>query len=291
MENYYEQAQKGAWVSIVSYITLSICKLVIAFIAGSSALKADGLNNVTDIIASIAVLVGLKISQKPRDHDHPYGHSRAEHIASLIASFIMMVIGLQVLADAGQSIFLKEVEAPNLLAAWVGLAAAAIMFLVYRYNIKLAIKLNSQSLRAVAKDNLSDALVSIGAVIGIVGSQFGLPWIDLVAAIIVGLIICKTAVEIFKEATHSLTDGFDQEQLLHYKEVISEVNGVNEVHDVKARMLGNHVVLDVTVKVDPYLDVINSHQIADKIEHMMSDEYQIKDTLVHIEPDVSRKLT
>ncbi|TYR79055.1 cation transporter [Priestia megaterium] len=289
MDNYYKQAQKGAWISIVAYILLSTCKLIIAGMASSSALKADGLNNLTDIIASIAVLIGLKISQKPRDHDHPYGHSRAEHIASLIASFIMMVIGLQVLTDAGQSIFSRDIEAPNLLAAWVGLGAAIVMLGVYGYNVKLAKKLKSQSLHAVAKDNLSDALVSIGAVIGIIGSQFGLPWIDVVAAFIVGVIICKTAVDIFKEVTHSLTDGFDEEQLLHYKEAIAQITGVNEVNDVKARMLGNHVVLDVTVRVDPHLNVIKSHEIADEIEQMMNDEYRIKDTFVHVEPDVYEK--
>ncbi|MBX4163988.1 cation diffusion facilitator family transporter [Priestia megaterium] len=289
MENYYEQAQKGAWVSILSYIFLSACKLTIAGVTASFALKADGLNNVTDIIASIAVLIGLKISKKPRDNDHPYGHSRAEHISSLIASFIMMVIGLEVLVDAGQSLFMDKSEAPNLLAAWVGLGAAAVMGGVYRYNIKLAKKLDSQSLYAVAKDNLSDALVSIGAVVGIFGSQFGLPWLDVVAAFAVGIIICKTAIEIFKEAAHSLTDGFDEEKLGHYKESIGLVKGVKEVEDVKARKLGNQVVIDVTVKVDPHLNVIKSHEIADQIEHMMNDEHQIKDTLVHIEPDAYEK--
>jgi cation diffusion facilitator family transporter len=201
----------------------------------------------------------------------------------------MMVIGLEVLVDAGQSLFMDKSEAPNLLAAWVGLGAAAVMGGVYRYNIKLAKKLDSQSLYAVAKDNLSDALVSIGAVVGIFGSQFGLPWLDVVAAFAVGIIICKTAIEIFKEAAHSLTDGFDEEKLGHYKESIELVEGVKEVEDVKARKLGNQVVIDVTVKVDPHLNVIKSHEIADQIEHMMNDEHQIKDTLVHIEPDAYEK--
>ncbi len=111
----------------------------------------------------------------------------------------------------------------------------------------------------------------------------------MVAAFAVGIIICKTAIEIFKEAAHSLTDGFDEEKLGHYKESIELVEGVKEVEDVKARKLGNQVVIDVTVKVDPHLNVIKSHEIADQIEHMMNDEHQIKDTLVHIEPDAYEK--
>lgn len=103
----YQQLKKGelgAWISIIAYMVLSLIKLLIGYSYNSEALRADGLNNSTDIVASIAILIGLRISQKPADKDHPYGHFRAETIASLIASFIMMVVGLQVLLDAGLSI-------------------------------------------------------------------------------------------------------------------------------------------------------------------------------------------
>src|SRR6476620_9598682 len=92
-----KRVERGAIISIVAYICLSILKLVVGYLADSEALKADGLNNTTDIIASIAVLIGLKLSQKPADEDHPYGHWKAEMVASMIASFIMMVVGIQVL--------------------------------------------------------------------------------------------------------------------------------------------------------------------------------------------------
>ncbi|WP_110113885.1 cation diffusion facilitator family transporter [Bacillus sp. CGMCC 1.16541] len=288
-QDYYKVAQKGAWVSIITYIVLSICKLTIGSMAHSAALRADGFNNLTDIIASVAVLIGLKISQKPRDEDHPYGHSRAENISSLLASFIMMIIGLQVLVNAGQSLFYHRTETPDLLAAWVGLVCAVIMIAVFLYNNGLAKQLKSQSLHAVAKDNLSDALVSVGAVVGVVGSQFGMPWLDTVAAVVVGLIICKTAFDIFKDVTHVLTDGFNQEELMKYEHVITEVEGVNFIKDLKGRMQGNYVMLEVTVMVDPHLNVIQSHEIADQIEDVMKHDYKIRETIVHIEPDVHKK--
>lgn len=102
MERYNElrQGETGAWVSIIAYVILSAVKLLIGYVFHSEALSADGLNNTTDIIASLAVLIGLRISQKPPDEDHPYGHFRAENIASLVASFIMMLVGLQVLLSA-----------------------------------------------------------------------------------------------------------------------------------------------------------------------------------------------
>ncbi|MBG9811033.1 transporter [Bacillus endophyticus] len=278
-------AERGAWVSIYTYLILSTLKLFIGNIANSEALSADGLNNFTDIIASVAVLIGLKISKKPRDKNHPYGHSRAENISSLLASFIMMVIGFQVLYEAVQSLWHQEATTPNLLAALVGAGAAVVMFCVFLYNKRLADKLQSGALKAVAKDNLSDALVSVGAVVGIIGAYFGLSWLDPLAALVVGLIICKTAFEIFKETSLLLTDGFDEDKMGEYKEAVKAITGVNDVKDLRARMHGNDVVLDVTVTVNPELSVVRSHEIADEIEEELETKHQISMIHVHIEPD------
>ena len=278
-------AERGAWVSIYTYLILSTLKLFIGNIANSEALSADGLNNFTDIIASVAVLIGLKISKKPRDKNHPYGHSRAENISSLLASFIMMVIGFQVLYEAVQSLWNQEATTPSLLAALVGAGAAIVMFCVFLYNKRLADKLQSGALKAVAKDNLSDALVSVGAVVGIIGAYFGLSWLDPLAALVVGLIICKTAFEIFKETSLLLTDGFDEDKMGEYKEAVKAITGVNDVKDLRARMHGNDVVLDVTVTVNPELSVVRSHEIADEIEEELETKHQISMIHVHIEPD------
>lgn len=176
MERYDElkKGESGALVSIAAYLVLSAIKLIIGYLFHSEALTADGLNNTTDIIASVAVLIGLRISQKPPDEDHPYGHFRAETIASLIASFIMMVVGLQVLFSAGESIFSAKQETPDMIAAWTAAGGAVLMLIVYRYNKRLAKKVKSQALLAAAADNKSDAFVSIGTFIGIVAAQFHL---------------------------------------------------------------------------------------------------------------------
>ena len=108
--------ERGAIISILAYICLSILKLVIAHMSDSAALKADGLNNTTDIIASIAVLIGLKLSQRPPDKDHRYGHWKSETIASMVASFIMAAVGLEVLIDAITSMFRGDNETPDILA-------------------------------------------------------------------------------------------------------------------------------------------------------------------------------
>ncbi|MFD1017712.1 cation diffusion facilitator family transporter [Thalassobacillus hwangdonensis] len=285
--NEYEnlkRGEKGAWISIIAYLILATLKLIIASIGNSEALRADGLNNTTDVIASIAVLIGLKISRKPPDEDHHYGHFRAESIASLIAAFIMMTVGLEVIIGTVQGIIQQEFEQPNMLTAWTALGAAIVMFGVYRYNLNLSKKIDSSSLYAAAQDNRSDALVSIGAFIGIVGSQFGLFWLDPLAGFIVGLLICKTAWTIFTDTTHTLTDGFDEDTLEKVKQTIAENPNVWAVKDVKGRLQGNRVLIDATIHVDPEITVQEGHDITDEVEENLYEELGIRHALIHIEP-------
>ncbi|WP_336774024.1 cation diffusion facilitator family transporter [Paenibacillus sp. MMO-58] len=285
--NQYEeikQGEKGALVSIGAYIGLSAIKLGAGYWFASGALVADGFNNLTDIIASVAVLIGLRISQKPPDKDHPYGHFRAETIAALIASFIMATVGLQVIINTVRSLFSGEQTVPSLTSAWVALFAAACMGAVYLYNRRLANLINNQALHAAAKDNLSDTLVSIGAAVGIIGAQFGLPWLDPVAALAVGAIICKTAWDIFYSSTHALTDGFDANELMTLRSTIEGTKGVKSIKDIKARVHGSNVLIDVIVQVDPGLTLIESHRISDEIEQRMEGKHNIMSVHVHVEP-------
>ncbi|MEH7516376.1 transporter [Priestia megaterium] len=287
MEQRYKDlkmGERGAILSICVYICLSALKLFVGYTTNSEALKADGLNNTTDIIASIAVLIGLRISQKPADKDHPYGHWKAETVSSLVASFIMAIVGLQVLYEAVTSILEQKTEAPDLIAAWTGIFCAIVMYFVYRYNRNLATKINSQSVMAAAKDNLSDAWVSIGTAIGIIGAQFHLPWLDSVTAVIVGFLICKTAWDIFSEASHHLTDGFDEQQLEEYKETILNTPGVKGVKDIKARNYGSSPVVDVSILVNSTLGVGAAHDITTKVERALAQEHNVVDANVHVEP-------
>ncbi|MNN23398.1 Cadmium, cobalt and zinc/H(+)-K(+) antiporter [compost metagenome] len=137
---------------------------------------------------------------------------------------------------------------------------------------------------AAAKDNLSDAMVSVGAAVGIVGAQFGIPWLDTVAAIAVGLLICKTAWDIFRDSTHNLTDGFDENELRDIRSTIARIPGVEGINDLKARVHGNHVLVDVVIEVDPELTVTESHDISDRVEERMRKIKNVMHVHVHVEP-------
>ncbi|ACB59816.1 cation diffusion facilitator family transporter [Exiguobacterium sibiricum 255-15] len=277
--------ERGAIISIIAYIVLSIIKLVVGYTADSAALRADGLNNTTDIIASIAVLIGLRISRRPADDNHKYGHWKSETIASMVASFIMMAVGLQVLIDTVSTLFEGKQESPDIVAAYVGIGSAVVMYFVYRYNRNLSRKINSKAVMAAAKDNLSDAWVSIGTTIGIIGSQFGMPWLDIVTAIVVGFLICKTAWDIFSEASHELSDGFDEQKLKMYEDVIFDLEGVKGIKSIKGRNYGNNEVVDVVILVNSQLNVHQAHDIATKVEDTLTNEYGVYDIHVHVEPE------
>ncbi|PPA72442.1 cation diffusion facilitator family transporter [Jeotgalibacillus proteolyticus] len=282
-----QRGEKGAWISITAYLVLTAIKLAVGYSTGSEALKADGLNNTTDVILSVAVLIGLRVSRKPPDQNHQYGHFRAEAIASLVAAFIMAAVAFEVLRQAGVILFQGGAdEPPSMLAAWVAIGSAGVMLLVYRYNLKLSKEVKSSSLYAAAQDNRSDALVSIGAAVGIIGSVVGFAWLDPLAAFIVGLIILKTAFHIFKDAVHTLTDGFDEDEIKGIKLYAEKIPGVRSVTDFKGRAHGNISFIDLTIKVDPGLTVVESHDIAEEIELSLQNSRPHTYIHVHVEPDL-----
>lgn len=274
----------GAWLSIFAYIGLALLKVGVGLMAGSSALFADGLNNSTDVVASLAVLIGLRIAKKPADANHRYGHSRAETLASLVASFIMAMVGLQVLLSSFSKLLSGDLPSPDPVAAWTAIASAAAIYMVYRFNLKLSVKTGSLAMKSVALDNRSDAVVSVGAAIGILGSLLGIAWLDGVTAFIVGLIICKTGWDIFREASHRLTDGFNVQELEEFRSTVTNLDGVEHVKDIKGRFHGDYIFVDLTISVDKDMSVFDSHAITEKVESELEEKHQIQHVHVHIEP-------
>lgn len=266
MENYDDlrRGERGAWLSIITYIFLAVLKIVIGTLGNSDALQADGLNNTTDIVASVALLIGLKISRIPPDEDHLYGHRRTETISSLIASFIMFLVGIEVVWQAIIAFWNQEFATPSMLTAGVALFSGTVMYIVYLINNSLAKKVDSQAVKAAAYDNRSDAYVSFGTFIGITGAVVGLAWLDNVTALLVGLLIIYTAWKIFYDAAHTLTDGFDIGKIQAIHTIIANVPQVHQVLDIKARMNGNRIWIDATISVKADLNVAESHAITEK---------------------------
>jgi len=282
--NHPPKALKGAIVSITTYLILSVLKVFFGYVFESEAVLADGFNNTTDIIASIAVYIGIRVAAIPRDAEHKYGHAKMETIAALVASLIMVAVGVVVLMNGISNLLAGEYTEPNPLAAVVAFGSALVMFGVYRYNSNLAKKTKSLALKAAAKDNLADAMTSLGATLGVLLAYFQLPWMDTVLAVVIAGLIIRTAIQIFLDATHQLSDGFPPDLVEAYETTIDQFEGVKEVREIKGRHLGNHVMLDVTIAVDGELTVDAAHDLCDRIEQELDAKHAVDSVHIHIEP-------
>ncbi|KAF3301716.1 MULTISPECIES: cation diffusion facilitator family transporter [Lactobacillales] len=277
-------ARRGIYLSIVTYVIISTAKLLVGSNFDSDAVFADGLNNFTDSFATIALLVGMILSQRPADQNHRYGHYKIETITTLIMSFVIFYIGITVTIDSTTALINQAYAAPTPINAVVGLSSGVIMSGVYWYNNRLGEKLNSPSLKASAKDNLSDALTSFATALSVFLSRTGILWLDGAMAIVVGLIIIKSGYDIFKESAFSLSDGFPQEDLDNYRKIVLMVPGVRAVSDIRGRNYGANIYIDITILVDPEISVQAGHAITEKVESALQKTEDVTAIDVHVEP-------
>ena len=277
-------AERGVWVSIAAYIFLSLLQLGVAQITNSASLLANGFNNVTDILGNIAIVIGLRIARIPSDNDHTYGHWKVESIASLISSFIMFFIGFEVLRQTIVGFIEGSSTEINPVGAAVALFSAFVMIGVYLYSSRLAKKTQSKALEASSKDNLSDALTSLGTTFAIVAAALHWIWLDRIMALVICGFILKTAYDIFRDSVFSLSDGFDDNLLADYKEAIELVNKVKSVKMIRGRTYGSNIFLDVVVEMSRDLSVYESHAATEKIERMLMAGFDVYDVDVHVEP-------
>ncbi|HFI0265161.1 TPA: cation diffusion facilitator family transporter [Streptococcus suis] len=277
-------AERGAIISISAYIVLSGIKLAAGHIFHSDALTADAFNNISDIIGNVAVLIGLRMAQKPADTDHKFGHWKMEDLASLITSFIMFVVGFQVLYSTFIKIMSNQTVEIDMTGAIVGIFSALVMIGVYLYNKSLAKRVHSKALEATAKDNLSDAVTSIGTSIAIIAAAFNFPIVDKIAAVVITFFILKTAYDIFMESFFTLSDGFDEELLHKYEEDILKLPKVVAVKSQRGRTYGANIYLDIVLEMNPDLSVYESHEITEQVEQLLTLKHGVFDVDIHVEP-------
>ena len=280
----HKLAQRGPIVSIIAYVFLSVLKLLFGHYMNSAALVADGFNNTSDIISNITILIGIRLASKPADSDHRFGHWKMEDLASLITSFIMFVIGLQVLWDTIHKIISDQNTQVDPIATVVGLLSGLVMLMVFAYNRQLAKKSNSNALVSVAADNLSDAVTSFGTAIAVLASAFNMAWLDRLAAIVITFFILKTAYDIFMSSAFSLSDGFDEKELAKYEAEILKIPKITRIKSQRARNYGSNIYLDIVLEMNPDLSVYESHAITEQVEKMLHEQFGVYDIDIHVEP-------
>lgn len=279
-----KQASRGAALGVFIYFLLTILKLLGAYFFKSDALQADGLNNLSDIISSVAVWIGLKISQKPSDDDHHFDHNKYETLASFVTSLLMFTIGFEVIRVGITKFYQQSYANTSAETLWISLFSAIVLFVTASYNMRLAKKTKSLGLKSSAKDMFSDMLISVGSMVGAIGAICGYPQTDTIMAIVIGFVILWTALEIFKDSSFVLSDGFDQQYLDKYQASVRKIKGVERVHHVRGRRSGMYIYVDITIEVNQDMSVYDSHKITEKVEKVLFDEFGVRDVDVHVEP-------
>ena len=279
-----QSASKGALVGILVYLCLSGAKLVSAAFFHSATLHADGLNNLSDIISSLTIFIGLRIAKRPADDNHRFGHDKYEAISSFGVSLIMFFLGFNVINSGINSLIQEDYQIPSQETLWIGCFSAIILYLCYRYIKGLARANNSMGLLATARDMRNDILISLTSILSPFSSKLGLPFLDTLLAIIIGGLIIFSAYQIFSESTFVLSDGFSQELLRKYRQQILVHPQVRNIRTIRARVNGDHTYVDVAIEIDGHLSVIESHKITEEVEEILIYNFGVYDVDVHVEP-------
>lgn len=276
-------------VSIITLIInsiLSIFKLIAGIIGRSSAMISDSIHSISDVISTIIVIIGIKLSNKKSDKGHQYGHERFENVASIILSFLLLITGLLIGIKGINNIYTKKFVIPTTIPLLAALISIITKECMYWYTIKVSKKYNSDSLKADAWHHRSDALSSVGSLIGIYASIKGLIYMDLIASIIIALIIIKTSIDIFIESIRKMTDtSCNEETINNIKDIIMNTNGVKSIDILKTRLFGNKIYIDLEISADKNITFQESHSICHKVHDEIETKIKdVKHCMIHINP-------
>ncbi len=273
-------------ITIIANVILSLLKILAGLIANSGAMLADGIHTLSDVATTFAVIIGMKMSSKPDDSDHPYGHEKIEAVVSKLLAILLAITAIGIGYSGIKNIVLKNFSRPGTLALIAAIISIAVKEWMYHYTVKAANKIESPSLKADAWHHRSDALSSIGTLVGIGGAMLGIEILDPIASIVVCIMIIRVSVEIYIQAYNQLIDKSAGADILNkIKYIITNVNGVCSIDDIKTRIHGTRIFADVEISVNGNISVYDGHKIAqnvhDKIETEIPD---IKHCMVHVNP-------
>lgn len=294
-----KEIYKVTLVGSVVNIILLLLKFLAGILGRSSAMIADAVHSLSDFVTDIIVLVFVKISNKPKDQTHDYGHGKFETLALTLIGVALMAVAIGIVVKGALKIAAwangESLEAPEMIAFWAAILSIVMKEAVYRYSIIKARKLNSKAVEANAWHHRSDALSSIGTAVGIGGAVFmGPRWtiLDPIASVVVGAFIIKVAFDLLKNGfgdlmEQSLPDSVENEIL----ELVANVPGVSDPHNLKTRRIGNHYAIELHIRMDGGITLNEAHDKASEVEQLLRLRYgEETHVAVHAEPEKENSL-
>lgn len=283
----------ATWLGMIANLLLTLIKGIIGYFSGSRALLADAAHSASDIIGSIVVLFGVKIATQPPDEEHPYGHGKAEHVASLIVALILILIGVQFAGTSLKIFFGEPPAAPAPVALIVITFSIIVKEVLFQYKHRLGNKYKSVALLTEAWHHRSDAFSSVAALIGVgaarLGDYFDIPMLlysDALAGVIVSFIVIKVGFSLAKKSSLVVMEQvLNESEIRKYANTAKSVGGVMRIDQLHARSHGHYIIIDIKVSVDPYLTVEAGHSIAARVKEQLRVAHpEVEDVLVHVNP-------
>ena len=288
-KQFEKEAMKVSTVSIVVNVLLSLFKLLAGVIAHSGAMISDAIHSASDVFSTIIVMVGIHLAGRKSDKEHPYGHERMECVAAIVLATVLAVTGLGIGWSAIQSIA-KESTGVVVVPGVLALVAAVVSILknegIYWYTRLHAKKIYSSALMADAWHHRSDALSSVGALVGIAASRMGYPLMDPLASLVICVFIEKAALDIFKDAINKMVDkACDEDTEQAIRECAEKQPGVIRVDMLKTRVFGNKIYVDLEIGADGNETLREAHAVAEEVHNRIENEFpKVKHIMVHVNP-------
>lgn len=280
-------AVKVSTVSIILNIALSLLKLVAGIFGKSMAMLSDAVHSLSDVFGSIIVIIGVKISKKKEDSDHQYGHDRMECLASLALGAILFMTGVLLIYEGIKKIVSgASISTPGQIALIAAIVSILVKEGMYWYTKINANRINSDALKAEAWHHRSDALSSIGSLIGVAGAMLGLKILDPIMACIIGIVIIKVSYDIAKESVDKMVDkACDDDMVESLKKEVEKVQGVEHLDMLKTRMFGTKIYVEIEISVDGNMILKDAHDIAEQVHDNIEKNFEnVKHCTVHVNP-------
>lgn len=290
MEQYFQKvANRVSAVSIIQNVLLSAFKLFAGIYANSNAMISDAIHSASDVFSTMIVMVGIKISGRNSDKEHPYGHERMECVAAILLSVVLFItglgIGMEALGDIVEGNY-QNLEMPGMLALIAAIVSIFTKEGMYWYTRHYARKIDSAALMADAWHHCSDAFSSIGALIGIAGSRLGFPVMDAVASLVIFVFIAKASFDIFKDAMNKMVDhSCDENTEKEIYDCVMKHEEVLGIDLLQSRIFGNRIYVDLEIQINASYTLEKAHAIAEEVHEDIERNFpKVKHIMIHENP-------
>lgn len=280
------------WGSLINLL-LVIFKFIAGFLGNSAAMIADAVHSLSDFATDVVVMLFVRMSSKPQDKGHDYGHGKYETLATAIIGIALLAVGCGILWNSVNQIYFVwkggVIPAPGTLALWAALISILMKEVAFQFTAYVGRKVNSQVVVANAWHHRSDAFSSIGTALGIGGAIFlGEDWriLDPIAAFVVSLFILKVSLELLKSSVDELTESSLPEDVeVEIGELVAQVPEVSGLHNLRTRRIGNHYAIEMHVRMDGNLSLFEAHCKSSYIERLLKDKFGADTHVgIHVEP-------